>query len=136
MTATLGPAAEQTGARLVDGGGGASTRQLKVWLTATWPSLTEAVTEYEPADPAAGRPVILPVAGSIESPGGRPVALKVSASPSGSLAISGSVTLSPSALVCGPGLVNVGGRLVLVTVHGNTTVADPPWPSSTVTDTE
>ena len=54
-------------------------------------------------------PVIAPVLGSIFNVGGNPVAVKVTASSSGSWPTIGSVTLAPSAFVWSPGFVSSGG---------------------------
>ncbi len=79
-------------------------------------------------------PVITPVA-SIDSPGGRPVAEKVSVSLlSGSLndPETSSVTGSASSLVCAVSAVETGASLTPVTVMETVAVSVPPSPSEIV----
>src|SRR5580704_6448409 len=66
---------------------------------------------------AVSVPLITPVVTLMVSAGGSPVALKVSASPSGSLATTGSVMTALSALVWFGIAVTTGARSTLVTVQ-------------------
>ena len=100
-------AAFATGARFVW-----VTDQVKVAVAVSAVSLAVIVTALDAAAPKATVPLITPLAASIARPGGRPSALKLSVSWSGSLAVRASLTVEPSALVCGPGLVSAGARLV------------------------
>ena len=58
-----------------------------------------------------------PVAGFMARPGGRPVALNVITSPSGSLAVTGRLIAAFSALVWSAIAVTTGARSTFVTVH-------------------
>ncbi len=69
-------------------------------------------------------PVIVPVVGLIASPFGSPVALKVSVSPSGSVAPVAVVTAAFSAVVWPAIAVTTGGRFTLETVHVKACSAD------------
>ena len=92
---------------------------MKFWLTSLTPSEAVSVTEYGLLTdaPAAMVPSIVPVRPWTYNPGGSPVALKVSWSASGSLAVTGRETVSFSLLVCMPGFVSEGGRFVSVMVQ-------------------
>jgi hypothetical protein len=74
------------------------------------PSYTLAVTEYVPA--VVGVPEMNPVAVPTKSPGGRPVALYVTACPSGSLPANWRDFASPTFPLWAPGLVSEGNRLL------------------------
>ena len=102
-------------------------------------SVTRTVTAYgEPG--AASNPMVpemIPEPGSMETPGGRPVALQVRSSPSGSVAGALRDTASPSASDWSPmSPSKVGGRLVFDTVQVNTSRLEAPCWSVAVTVTE
>src|SRR5204863_6577426 len=99
------------------------TDQPKVVVAVSAPSFTVMVTALDGAAPKATVPLITPLAASTARPAGRPSALKSSVSRSGSLAARASVTVDPSALVCGPGFVSTGARLVWVTDQPKVVVA-------------
>ena len=81
-------------------------------MTVTLRGMLEAASE-------AMVPLTKPVAALMLSPKGRPEALKVSTFPSGSLALSWSPTMSPSALDCAPDSLGVGSAVTgTVTVPG------------------
>jgi hypothetical protein len=87
--------------------------KLTLALSGGWPlSVTVTVTLRGTLEAAleAIVPLTRPVAALMLSPRGRLEALKVSTFPSGSLALSWSPTLFPSALDCAPGLASTGGR--------------------------
>ena len=81
--------------------GAVGTVHVKDALTLATPSDTVTVTLYglPTAAPGATVPLMSPVVVLILRPGGKPVALKVRASPSGSLALIGSDTVAPSGVV-------------------------------------
>src|SRR5258706_85738 len=78
--------------------------------------------------------VTAPVAELIESAGGRPVALNVSVSPSGSLAVTARLIGAFSAFAWSATVVITGARFRLVTVQVKLVLADSV-PSETVTVT-
>ena len=93
----------------------AATVQLKLALPlARLGSFAVTVTAYGLPDDAVPEivPLITPVDGSIPSPGGNPLALYVSTSPSTSDATIGRVIASFSTLPWLPGLVTVGAWLL------------------------
>src|SRR6201988_756212 len=73
--------------------------------------------------------------GVIVRPSGNPVALKVTAPPSGSVALVVRVTLSFSPFVCGAIAVTTGGRFVSLTVQVNVVLPVAPARSVAVTVT-
>jgi hypothetical protein len=85
--------------------GGAVTVHEKPSESLSAPSVTVAVTENVPT--VVGVPPMFPKL-VIESPGGRPKALKVSEEPSGSLADSCKDTGLPLTVVRDPGFESVG----------------------------
>src|SRR5580700_3419992 len=93
------------------------TVQVKGWLVVSVPSEALTVTVYTPAPVAVSVPLIRPVAALIVSGAGRPVALKVTGSPSGSLATTWSAITALSGLLCGGIAVITGARSTLVTVQ-------------------
>src|SRR5579864_6426440 len=93
------------------------TVQVKGWLVVSVPSKALTVTAYTPAPDAVSVPLIRPVVALIVSGAGRPVALKVTASPSGSLATTWSAITALSGLVWFGIAVITGARWTLVTVQ-------------------
>src|SRR5579864_9067319 len=93
------------------------TVQVKGWLVVSVPSKALTVTLYTPAPDAVSVPLMRPVVALIVSGAGRPVALKVTASPSGSLATTWSAITAPSGLVWFGIEVVSGARSTLVTVQ-------------------
>src|SRR5258706_2674682 len=87
------------------------TVQVKLALADKVPSETLTVTLCEPALAYDSVPVMRPVAGLIVSAGGSPVALYVSVSPSGSLAVTARLTVAFSAFVWSAIAVMTGARL-------------------------
>src|SRR5262245_46425445 len=114
-----GPGFVRTGGRF-----GPAIVQVLVRLADALPSDTETVTEYVPALPIASVPEMSPVAALTVSGAGKPVALYVSESPSGSLPISCSDTLVPSTRAWFPGSARVGAWLTCATIHANDWLAD------------
>src|SRR5258706_4809905 len=110
------------------------TVQVKLALADSVPSETVTVTLCVPALAYDNVPVIAPVAGLIVRLGGNPVALKVSVSPSGSLAVTARLTMAFSACVRSPIAVMTGARFTFVTVQVKLMLADSV-PSVTVTVT-
>src|SRR5580700_11976839 len=110
------------------------TVQVNGWLVVRVPSKALTVTGYTPAPEAVSVPLIRPVAALIVSGAGRPVALKVTGSPSGSLATTWSAMTALSGLVCVGIAVITGARSTLVTVQVNGwLVASVPSKALTVT---
>ena len=87
---------------------GACIVQVKIRWALICPSLTEAATAKEPTTVPV--PVMSPVDDAICSPGGSPVAPKVSGPPFASLACSCRVTGCPAVLSRLPGFVNTGAK--------------------------
>src|SRR5258706_3199689 len=110
------------------------TVHVKLVLADNVPSETLTVTLCEPALAYDNVPVIAPVAGLIVSEGGRLVALNVSVSPSGSLAVTARLIGAFSAFVWSATAVITGARFTLVTVQVKLVLADSV-PSDTVTVT-
>jgi hypothetical protein len=107
---------------------------VKLALADKVPSETLTVTLCEPALAYDNVPVTAPVAGLIARLGGKPVALYVSVSPSGSLAVTARLTMAFSACVWSATAVITGARFRFVTVHVKLVLADKV-PSDTVTVT-
>jgi hypothetical protein len=95
------------------------------------PSDTVMLVVNEPA--AVGMPVTTPVDALIESPVGRPDALKVNVLASGSVAVIESDSATPVLPDWAPGFVTTGGRFVLVTVQVNVLESDPPFADAVTT---
>src|SRR5258706_15318301 len=110
------------------------TVQVKLVLADKVPSETVTVTLWEPALAYDNVPVIAPVVGLIVRAGGSPVALYVSVSPSGSLAVTARLTVAFSACVWSVIAVMTGARFRFVTVQVKLVLADKV-PSDTVTVT-
>src|SRR5258706_8820859 len=110
------------------------TVQVKLVLADNVPSETLTVTLCEPALAYDNVPVIAPVAGLIVIEGGRLVALNVSVSPSGSLAVTARLIGAFSAFVWSATAVITGARFTLVTVQVKLVLADNV-PSKTLTVT-
>src|SRR5258706_8139680 len=110
------------------------TVQVKLVLADKVPSDTVTVTLCAPALAYDRVPVMRPVAGLIVSAGGSPVALNVSVSPSGSLAMTARLTVPFSAFVRSPIAVITGVRFTSLTVHVKLVLADNV-PSETLTVT-
>ena len=70
-----------------------------------------AVTVTDSAPTAVGTPLITPVTASMSSPAGRPDALNVTAEPSPSLTMTGSVTAVLARVTWSPGSVTLSGRM-------------------------
>ena len=85
------------------------TCQVNEALASSRPSLARTVTVLVPA--AVGLPVISPLVALMASPAGRPVALKVSALPSGSVAMMANDTGSPRLLTWFAGVPMTGAAL-------------------------
>src|SRR5258706_8056044 len=100
------------------------TVQVKLVLADNVPSETVTVTLCGPALAYDSVPVIAPVVGLIVSAGGSPVALYVSVSPSGSLAVTARLTMAFSACVWSPIAVMTGARFRFVTVQVKLVLAD------------
>ncbi len=87
-----------------------TTVQTSAWLLAApWLSVACTVTLKLPK--VVGRPLTSPDAGWIDRPGGRPVAVKATASPSVSLAVKASDKVRPSTWVGGVTGANTGAWL-------------------------
>src|SRR5258706_9536775 len=93
------------------------TVQVKLVLADKVPSDTVTVTLCAPALAYDRVPVMRPVAGLIVSAGGRLVALNVSVSPSGSLAMTARLTMAFSAFAWSATAVIAGARFRFATVH-------------------
>jgi hypothetical protein len=104
----------------------ASTRQLKLLLAdePPRPSVTVTLTLLVPA--VVGVPEITPVVRFKANTAGRPVAVKLNGSPSGSLAWRDSVAGLPTVLIWFPGAFNTGGRLLGVELPFVCTVSAKP----------
>src|SRR5438477_8507965 len=89
-------------------------RQLNVTLLLADPSLTLMVTGKVPIAQENTVPEMMPLTPSRVSPFGRPDALYVSGSPSGSEATSCNWIEALSALCWSPGVASCGGRFVVV----------------------
>ena len=87
--------------------GRASTLHVNSWVAAA-PAVFAATADTFHAPAVEGVPAMTPVAGAIESPGGRPEAPYVIARPAGSVALSRNATFCPIVLVWLPGFVNNG----------------------------
>src|SRR5260221_9208296 len=75
------------------------TVHVKLALALSVPAVAVTVTLCAPALEYDSVPLITPVVGAMARPGGKPVALKVTASPSGSLATTARLIAAFSALV-------------------------------------
>src|SRR5258706_16165971 len=93
------------------------TVQVKLVLADKVPIETLTVTLCAPALAYDRVPVSAPVVGLIDSAGGSPVALYVSVSPSGSLAVTARLIAAFSAFVWSVIAVMTGARFRFVTVH-------------------
>src|SRR5258705_138168 len=100
------------------------TVHVKLALADNVPSETLTVTLCAPALAYDSVPVMRPVAGLIVSAGGSPVALYVSVSPSGSLAVTARLIGAFSAFVWSATAVITGARFRFVTVHVKLVLAD------------
>src|SRR5258706_39908 len=100
------------------------TVQVKLALADNVPSDAVTVTLCEPALAYDSVPVIAPVAGLIVRLGGNPVALYVSVSPSGSLAVIAKLTMAFSAFVWSAIVMMTGARFRFVTVQVKLALAD------------
>src|SRR5258706_696688 len=111
-----------------------ATVQVKLALADSVPSETLTVTVCTPALAYDSVPVMRPVGGLIVSAGGSPVALYVSVSPSGSLAVTARLIGAFSAFVWSATAVITGARFRFVTVQVKLALADKV-PSDAVTVT-
>ena len=80
-------------------------------------------------------PLMTPVAGAIEAPVGRPVALKVSVSPSASVASESRLAVAPKLSVRSTRFVVIAGALLTTVTAAEVTGALLTVPSLTVTRT-
>src|SRR5258706_293004 len=95
------------------------TLQLKLVLAVVVPSDTNTVTGCVPALAYDSVPDTAPVAPLMTAYGGRPVALKVNGSPSGSVAVTLKEIAAFSTFVLSEIEVTIGGRFTFVTAHVN-----------------
>src|SRR5258706_3770175 len=100
------------------------TVHVKLVLADKVPSDTVTVTLCAPALAYDSVPVMRALVGLIVSEGGNPVALYVSVSPSGSLAVTARLTVAFSAFVWSATAVITGARFRFVTVQVKLALAD------------